>query len=81
MDGAKGHFSCCDSLEKLIEWFDGFIPQLLDSGFRAYPNLAYGEMDETSTDEDVLDNFCTLNHSGVPMSKEHIDFVRSINLK
>lgn len=49
--------------------------------FMAYPNLAYGEMDETATDEDILDNFLTLNHSGVPMSKEHIDFVRSINLK
>jgi hypothetical protein len=49
--------------------------------FMAYPNLAYGEMDETATDEDILDNFLTLNHAGTPMSREHIDFVRSINLK
>jgi len=46
-----------------------------------YPNLAYGEMGEDATDHDVVDNFLTLNFTGTPMSKEHIAFVQSINLK
>lgn len=48
--------------------------------FLNYSNLSYGELPESATDEDVLDNFLTLNHTGTPMSKEHIDFIKSINL-
>jgi len=49
--------------------------------FLNFANLSYGEMPESATDEDVIDNFLTLNHTGVPMSKEHIAFVQSIRMK
>jgi hypothetical protein len=38
-------------------------------------------MGEDATDEDVVDNFLTLNHTGVPMSPEHIEYVKAINMK
>jgi len=48
--------------------------------FLGYANLSYGELSESATDEDVIDNFLMLNHSGQPMSPEHIAFVQSINV-
>lgn len=49
--------------------------------FMNYSNLSYGELPETATDEDVIDNFLTLNFTGVPMSAEHIAYVKSFNMK
>lgn len=48
--------------------------------FMNFGNLSYGELPESATDEDVIDNFLTLNFTGVPMSREHIDFVRTIKI-
>lgn len=61
-------------------YWDDLAPRAQDR-FLNYANLSYGELPESATDNDVLDNFLTLNHSGRPMSEEHIAFVRSINLK
>lgn len=49
--------------------------------FLSYGNLSYGELPETASDEDVIDNFLTLNFTGVPMSKDHIEYVKSFNMK
>lgn len=49
--------------------------------FLNYGNLSYGELPESATDEDVIDNFLTLNFTGVPMSKDHIEYVKSFNMK
>jgi hypothetical protein len=49
--------------------------------FLNYQNLSYGELPESATDEDVIENFLTLNFTGVPMSKEHIEYVKSFNMK
>ena len=49
--------------------------------FMNYANLSYGELPESATDEDVIDNFLTLNFTGAPMSKEHIEHVKSFNIK
>ena len=49
--------------------------------FLNYGNLSYGELQEDATDEDVIDNFLTLNFTGVPMSQEHIDYVKSFELR
>jgi len=42
--------------------------------------FSYSELPENSKDEDVVRQFLKLNFCGVPQSKEHIDFVKSINI-
>ena len=49
--------------------------------FRRYDNLVYVEMNEETKDEDVIKQFLAINFTGVPMSKEHIEFVKSIKVK
>jgi hypothetical protein len=49
--------------------------------FLNYGNLSLGELPESATDEDVIDNFLTLNFTGVPMSKEHLEYVKTIKMK
>lgn len=40
--------------------------------------LSYAEMDEDCTDAQVLKQFLKMNFSGVPQSKEHLDYVKSL---
>lgn len=48
--------------------------------FLNYNRLAYGKLDEGTTDEMVISTFLNLNFTGTPMSVEHIKYVQSINL-
>lgn len=48
--------------------------------FMGYMNLTYVEMSESTTDKEVLAQFLAINFTGVPMSQEHIDYVKSIEL-
>lgn len=48
--------------------------------FFSFRYVTYGELGETATDKDVLNTFMCINHAGKPMSKEHLDFVKSIKL-
>lgn len=41
--------------------------------------LTFAEMEEKTTDEDVIKAFLGVNFTGVPMSQEHIDYVKEIN--
>lgn len=41
--------------------------------------LSYAEMDEGTTDEEVIESFLHVNFTGVPMSKEHIEYVKEIS--
>jgi hypothetical protein len=43
--------------------------------------ISYAEMGEKTTDEEVIYQFLKMNFSGVPQSKEHIEFVKSIATK
>ena len=43
--------------------------------------LSFGEMDERTSDEETIQSFLCLNYTGVPQSKEHIDYVKSIYKK
>ncbi len=43
--------------------------------------LSFGEMDERTTDEQVIQSFLCNNFTGVPQSKEHLDYVKSIYQK
>lgn len=51
-----------------------------ENKFFDFSSVAYGELDENCTDQDTLDVFLGVNFTGVPMSQEHIDFVKSINV-
>jgi hypothetical protein len=48
--------------------------------FFGYRQLTYLELDENSTDKDALAVFLAINFTGVPMSKEHIEYVKSIKV-
>lgn len=48
--------------------------------FTAYRQLTYIQLDENSTDKDALAVFLAINFAGVPMSKEHIEYVKSIKI-
>jgi len=48
--------------------------------FEQFSCVAYGELGEQATDADVKSVFLGVNFTGVPMSNEQIEFVKSINL-
>lgn len=50
------------------------------SSFMNFNSIAYGELGEECTDEDVKKVFLGVNFTGVEMSQEHIEFVKNINL-
>lgn len=49
--------------------------------FTEHQLFTYAEMPEGTKDEDVLHQFLKLNFAGVPQSKEHIEFVKSLQSK
>lgn len=46
--------------------------------FRNSYSLQYAYLDEETTDKDAIRAFLNVNFTGIPMSKEHIDYVRDI---
>lgn len=93
-DGVGYNFDCVDGKQRffaILHFLQNKYPDMhgnywddlsgqAHSRFLNYGNLSYGEMSEDATDEDVVDNFLRLNHTGVPMSIEHIQFVQSIKM-
>jgi len=49
--------------------------------FQKYMKFSYFEIDEAATDAEVLQQFLAINFTGAPMSREHIEYVKSIQLK
>lgn len=47
----------------------------------SYNNLQCATLPESATDQDVKNAFLAINFAGTPMSREHIEFVKSINVK
>jgi hypothetical protein len=66
----------CDSFGNY--WDD--LSSIAQRKFYSYRHCTYGELGETSTDKDVLGVFMAINHTGAPMSPEHIEFIKSIKL-
>lgn len=61
-----------------------YYSDLSDRAKRLFCNsqmITYGELGENATDEDVIATFLGVNFTGVPMSQEHIDFVKEIQKK
>jgi hypothetical protein len=46
--------------------------------FTSHQLFSYSELPENSKDEDVLRQFLKLNFAGVPQSKDHIDYIKSL---
>lgn len=89
--GTMHSFDCVDGKQRLntiLEFVQNKFPDSMGNywndlngyaqrRFKNYGNLSFGELPESATDEDVIDNFLTLNFTGVPMSKEHIEYVKT----
>lgn len=41
--------------------------------------LTFAQMDESTTDQDVINAFLYVNFTGVLMSHEHIEYVKELN--
>lgn len=48
--------------------------------FENFSSLSYGEIGESASDKDVKSIFLNINFAGIPMSQEHIEFVKSIKI-
>lgn len=48
--------------------------------FLQFNSISYGELGENASDADAKEIFLTLNFTGVQMSQDHIDYVKSIKL-
>lgn len=85
IDGKQRFFAILEFLQnKYPDSYGNYWSDLSENAHRKFlnfANLSYGELGENATDDDVIDNFLTLNFTGVPMSKEHIEYVRSFNMK
>lgn len=49
--------------------------------FLGYRNLFYCELPESTTDQEVIETFLAINFTGVPMNREHINYIKNIKLK
>lgn len=92
--GEEHSWDCVDGKQRLLsilEFLQNKYPDSLGNywddlsdiakrRFLNYHNLSYGELSESATDEDVIENFLTLNFTGTPMSKEHIEYVKSFSM-
>lgn len=58
----------------------GDLSAVAQNKFTENQYFSYGEMPDESKDEDVIYQFLRMNFSGVQMSKEHLDYVKSINV-
>jgi uncharacterized protein with ParB-like and HNH nuclease domain len=70
----KGEFSDMNG----IYWYD--LSENAKRKFLSYRNVMLVEMDDKTSDADVLAAFLAINFTGVPMSMEHIKFVQSIKI-
>lgn len=59
-------------------WMD--LSQKAQREFGNYSGVSYGEMEEDATDAAVVSTFLKVNFAGVPQSKKHIEFVKSIKI-
>lgn len=93
-DGHGHNFDCVDGKQRInaiLEFVQNKFPDLdgnywddlsevSQRRFLCYDRLAFGKMDEGTTDAMVISTFLNLNFTGVPMSEDHIKFVQSINI-
>jgi Protein of unknown function DUF262 len=78
-------------LNALVEFIENKFPDLngyyykdfsekTKRRFKRFSNLTVAELPENTTDAEVKEIFLKINYSGVQMSMNHLNFVKSINL-
>lgn len=84
VDGKQRLNAIKDFIEnKFADSYGNYYKDLSDNAQRRLTNhqlFSYAELPENSSDESVKEQFLRLNFCGVPQSKEHIEFVKSIKL-
>lgn len=87
-------YDCCDGKQRIhaiIEFVTNKFPDFHGNYFcdlseRAqnrllrYDYLSYGELDEGTSDKQVIRTFLNLNFAGTPIAEEHTNFVQSIKI-
>jgi hypothetical protein len=61
-----------------ILWLD--FSQTAKQKFFNFTGFTYGQLPENTPDKEIQAQFLLTNFTGVPQSKEHLDYVKSINL-
>lgn len=93
-DGNGYNFDCVDGKQRLnaiigfvrnefTDSYGNYFSDLSESAQKkilGYNKFAFGKLDERASDQDVLNAFLFVNFTGVPMSKDHINFVKAIEL-
>jgi len=67
--------------DKFADSYGNFFSDLSGKAqqeFTSYGNLILCELPEQTTDQEVIDLFLGVNHTGIPQSEEHINFVKSL---
>lgn len=78
-------------LTAVKEFIDGVYPDIYGNYFSDLSNhaqnkflqtqlISFTQMKPNSKDADVIKTFLRMNFSGIPQSKEHLDYLKSINL-
>jgi len=69
--------------DKFADLHGNYFSELSDKAHRTFYNfsaVAFGEIGESATDEDVKNIFLNINFTGRVMTQEHINFVKSIQV-
>lgn len=84
VDGKQRLNAIKDFMEnKFADSYGNYYKDLSENAQRSLTKhqlFSYAELPENSSDESVKEQFLRLNFCGVPQSKEHIEFVKSIRL-
>lgn len=71
----------CDEFQDMHGNYFSDLSEWAKNEFLSSMVLSYGELGETATDNDVIATFLGVNYTGVPMTNEHIDYVKEIQNK
>ena len=66
-------------LQAALENYFGDLSNYSQHKFTSHHLFSYAELPDNSKDIDIINQFLKLNFCGIPQSKEHIEFVKSIN--
>lgn len=84
VDGKQRINSIVSYIKNEFPDLDGvYFDDLSESAKRkmmGYRNISYLQLDENVTDKEVIETFLAINFAGVPMSIDHINFVKSIRI-
>lgn len=69
--------------DKITDMYGNYysdLSSIAQNEFQNYMGLSFYLLPEDTTDEETINEFLSVNFTGVQMSQEHINFVKSINL-